>query len=110
MLFKKNEEKELPVQRFIPLPEILATKSLEENKPEIIKVSQPVVASKAEKEDEKIIGKDINELLEFINSDLPLQNKEDPTGAKKKKKNKISKFDEAVKKAVDEVLRLQASK
>jgi len=51
ILFKKNEEKELPVQRFIPLPEILATKSLQEIKPEPIKISQPVVASNAKKEE-----------------------------------------------------------
>jgi hypothetical protein len=51
ILFKKNEEKELPVQRFVPLPEILATKSLQENKPEIIKVSKPVVVSNAEKDE-----------------------------------------------------------
>ena len=51
ILLKKNEEKELPVQRFIPLPEILASKSLQENKPEIIKVSKPVVASNAEKDE-----------------------------------------------------------
>ena len=51
ILFKKNEEKELPVQRFIPLPEILVTKSLQENKPEIIKVSKPVVASNVEKDE-----------------------------------------------------------
>lgn len=47
--------------------------------------------SKADKEDEKIVSKDINELLDFINSDLPLQSKDDPTGAKKKKKNKKKK-------------------
>ena len=46
--------------------------------------------SKAEKEDERIVSKDINELLDFINSDLPLQNKEDQC-AKKKKKNKKKK-------------------
>jgi hypothetical protein len=51
ILFKKNEEKELPVQRFIPLPEILATKSLQEIKPEPIKISKPVVASNAKKEE-----------------------------------------------------------
>jgi hypothetical protein len=51
ILFQKNEEKELPVQRFIPLPEILASKSLQENKPEIIKVSKPVVASNVEKDE-----------------------------------------------------------
>ncbi len=51
ILFKKNEEKEVPVQRFIPLPEILATKSLTEIKPETIKISQPVVASNAKKEE-----------------------------------------------------------
>lgn len=51
ILFKKNEEKELPVQRFIPLPEILAGKSSQEIKPEPIKISQPVVASNAKKEE-----------------------------------------------------------
>ena len=51
ILFKKNEEKELPVQRFIPLPEILVPKPLQENKPETIKVSKPVVVSKSEKEE-----------------------------------------------------------
>ena len=51
ILFQKNEEKELPVQRFIPLPEILASKSLQENIPEIIKVSKPVVASNVEKDE-----------------------------------------------------------
>lgn len=51
ILFKKNEEKELPVQRFIPLPEILVAKPLQENKPETIKVSKPVVASNAKKDD-----------------------------------------------------------
>ena len=51
ILFQKNEEKELPVQRFIPLPEILSSKSLQENKPEIIKVSKPVVASNVEKDE-----------------------------------------------------------
>ena len=51
ILFKKNEEKELPVQRFIPLPEILVAKPLQENKPETIKVSKPVVVSKSEKEE-----------------------------------------------------------
>jgi hypothetical protein len=51
ILFKKNEEKEVPVQRFIPLPEILATKSSQEIKPEPIKISQPVVASNAKKEE-----------------------------------------------------------
>ena len=51
ILFKKNEEKELPMQRFIPLPEILAGKSSQEIKPEPIKISQPVVASNAKKEE-----------------------------------------------------------
>ena len=51
ILFKKNEEKELPVQRFIPLPEILVAKPLQENKPETIKVSKPVVASNVEKDE-----------------------------------------------------------
>jgi len=51
ILFKKNEEKELPIQRFIPLPEILASKSLQEIKPETLQVSKPVVASNAEKDD-----------------------------------------------------------
>lgn len=51
ILFKKNEEKELPVQRFIPLPEILSGKSLQEIKPEPIKISKPVVASNAKKEE-----------------------------------------------------------
>ena len=51
ILFKKNEEKELPMQRFVPLPEILVTKPLQENKPETIKVSKPVVASSAEKDE-----------------------------------------------------------
>ena len=36
ILFKKNEEKELPVQRFVPFPEILSGKSLQEIKPETI--------------------------------------------------------------------------
>ena len=51
ILFKKNEEKELQVQRFIPLPEILVAKPLQENKPETIKVSKPVVASNVEKDE-----------------------------------------------------------
>ena len=51
ILFKKNEDKELPVQRFIPLPDILVTKSLQEIKPETIQVSKPVVASNAKKDD-----------------------------------------------------------
>lgn len=51
ILFKKNEEKALPVQRFIPLPEILVAKPLQENKPETIKVSKPVVVSKSEREE-----------------------------------------------------------
>ena len=51
ILFQKNEEKELPVQRFIPLPEILSGKSLQEIKPEPIKISQPVLASNAKKEE-----------------------------------------------------------
>ena len=51
ILFKKNEEKELIVQRFIPLPEILSGKSLQEIKPEPIKISKPVVASNAKKEE-----------------------------------------------------------
>ena len=51
ILFKKNEEKELPVQRFVPLPEILVTKPLQENKPETLQVSKPVVASNAEKDE-----------------------------------------------------------
>ena len=51
ILFKKNEEKELPVQRFVPLPEILSGKSLQEIKPEPIKISKPVVASNAKKEE-----------------------------------------------------------
>ena len=51
ILFKKNEEKELPVQRFVPLPEILVPKPLQENKPEPIKISKPVIASNAKKEE-----------------------------------------------------------
>jgi len=51
ILFNKNEEKELPPQRFIPLPDILASKSFQENKPETIQVSKPVAASNAEKDD-----------------------------------------------------------
>jgi len=51
ILFKKNEEKELTVQRFIPLPEILSGKSLQEIKPEPIKISKPVVASNSKKEE-----------------------------------------------------------
>jgi len=51
ILFKKNEEKELPVQRFVPFPEILSGKSLQEIKPETIQVSKPVVASNAKKDD-----------------------------------------------------------
>jgi len=51
ILFKKNEVKELPPQRFIPLPEILASKSLQEIKPETIQVPKSVVASNAEKDD-----------------------------------------------------------
>ena len=51
ILFKKNGDKELPVQRFIPLPDILVTKSLQEIKPEPIKISKPVVASNAEKDE-----------------------------------------------------------
>lgn len=51
ILFKKNEEKELPLQRFIPLPEILVPKPLQENKPETIKVSKPVVISKSDREE-----------------------------------------------------------
>ena len=51
ILFKKNEEKELPMQRFIPLPEILSGKSLQEIKPEPIKISKSVVASNAKKEE-----------------------------------------------------------
>jgi len=51
ILFKKNEEKELPVQRFVPLPEILSGKSFQEIKPETLQVSKPVVASNAKKEE-----------------------------------------------------------
>ena len=51
ILFKKNGDKELPVQRFVPLPEILVTKPLQENKPETLQVSKPVVASNAEKDE-----------------------------------------------------------